>query len=109
MAENPLERLVADLGTRLGMRVHSDVILNAPNASPIEPSRFSEIMPAATRRKIAFVDGGNDLLSESANHLITINRVYFSLFQGMDRVRPRRNPRHEVFDVDTRGWRLSMT
>ena len=97
MAENPLERLVADLGTRLDRRAHSDVILNAKDALPIEPSRFSEIKPAATRRKIAFVDGGNGLLSESANHLITINRVYFSLFRGMDRVKPRRNPRVEFF------------
>lgn len=98
MARAPLKRLVADLGTRLDRQAHSDVILNAKDALPLEPSRFSEIKPVCTRRKIAFVDGGNGLLSESANHLITINRVYFSLFEGRNRVRPQTlNPRTEFF------------
>lgn len=97
MAENPLKRLVEDLGARLDRRAHSDVVLNAKDALPIRPSKFSEITTAGPVRKIAFVDGGNGLLSESADHLITINRVYFSIFKGRNRVKPRSNPRVEFF------------
>lgn len=97
MAENPLGRLVGDLGARLDGRAHSDVVLNAKDALPVEPSRFSEIRPVGTKRKMAFVDGGNGLLSESPDHLITVNRVYFSLFRGRNRVKPRSNPRVEFF------------
>ncbi len=100
MSENPLENLVADLGTCLSGRKHSDVILGKDDAGqtyPLIPSEFSEIRPAETSRKMAFVDGGNGLLAESANHLIMVNRVYFSLFQGSRRVAPVCGPRIQFF------------
>ena len=61
----------------------------------------SEIKPVDAPRKIAFIDGGDGSLEESPNFLITINRVYFSLFQGKKRIKPKTNPRIQFFSSVT--------
>ncbi len=99
MIEDPVKSMITELGTHLSQKKHSDIVLNNGNGKQflIAPSEFSEIRPAGNPRKIAFVDGGDGLLEESPNFLITINRVYFSLFQGKKRIKPKTNPRVQFF------------
>lgn len=103
MTEDPLRNLIEELGAQLSQKEHSDVVLNNGKGKQfvIEPSVFSEIRPTEDIRKIAFVDGGDGPLEESPNFLITINRVYFSLFQGRKRIKPKTNSRIQFFSYVT--------
>jgi len=99
MNEDPVKSLIAELGAHLSQKEHSDVILNNGTGKQflIAPSEFQEIKSIVSHKKIAFIDGGDAPLEESPNFLITINRVYFSLFQGKKRVKPKANPRVQFF------------
>ena len=99
MNDDPVKSLIEELGAHLSQKEHSDVILNNGTGKQflIAPSEFQEITPVISHRKIAFVDGGDGPLEESPNFLITINRVYFSLFQGKKRIKPKANPRVQFF------------
>lgn len=99
MTEDPLRSLIDELGTTLTQTDHSDVVLNNGKGKqyPIKPSEFVEIKPITNPRKIAFVDGGDGPLDDSPNYLITINRVYYSLFQGKKRIKPKKNPRLQFY------------
>ena len=103
MGDDPVKKLIAELGTRLSQRGHSDVVLNSGKGKQFEikPSEFVEITPVKTPHKVAFVDGGSGSLYESPNFLITINRVYFSIFEGKKRIKPRSNPRIQFFSYVT--------
>lgn len=103
MIEDPVKSLIEQLGAHLSQKEHSDVVLNNGKGKQflIAPSEFVEIKPVSNPRKIAFVDGGDGPLEESPNFLITINRVYFSLFQGKKRVKPKANPRVQFYSCVT--------
>ncbi|MFZ8922662.1 MAG: DNA double-strand break repair nuclease NurA [Nitrosopumilaceae archaeon] len=103
MTNDPVKSLIEELGAHLSQKEHSDVVLNNGKGKQflIEPSEFSEIKPVSNPKKIAFVDGGDGPLEESPNFLITINRVYYSLFQGKARVKPKVNPRVQFFSYVT--------
>lgn len=103
MTEDPLRNLIEELGAQLSQKEHSDIVLNNGKGKQfvIEPSAFSEIKPTEDIRKIAFVDGGDGPLEESPNFLITINRVYFSLFQGKKRKKSKTNSRIQFFSYVT--------
>ncbi len=103
MADDPLKSLIEELGTRLSNKEHYDIVLNNGKGKqfPITPSEFFEIRINGSHRKIAFVDGGDGLLEESPNFLITINRVYYSLFQGKNRVKSKANSRVQFFSCVT--------
>ena len=103
MNEDPVKSLIAELGAHLSQKEHSDVVMNNGNGKQflIEPSEFVEIKSTGNPRKIAFVDGGDGPLEESPNFLVTINRVYFSLFQGKKRIKPQANPRVQFFSSVT--------
>ena len=103
MSEDPVKSLIAELGAHLSQKEHSDVVMNNGNGKQflIEPSEFVEIKSTGNPRKIAFVDGGDGPLEESPNFLVTINRVYFSLFQGKKRIKPQANPRVQFFSSVT--------
>ena len=97
MTVEPLKSLIKDLGIRLDGQASIDMLFGNNDALPIKPSNFFEIKPAYTNRKIVFVDGGNGILSVSPNHIITINRIYFSMFKGKNRIKSKINPRVEFF------------
>ena len=99
MNDDPVKNLIEELGAHLSQKEHSDVILNNGTGKQflIAPSEFQEIKPITNHRKIAFVDGGDGPLEDTPNFLITINRVYFSLFQGKKRIKPKANPRVQFF------------
>ena len=101
MTEEPVRSLIEDLGARLSQREHRDVVLNNGRGKQFEikSSEFREIREGADlpSRKIGFVDGGEGMLDQSPNYLITINRVYYSLFEGKRRIKPRTNPRVQFY------------
>ena len=47
------------------------------------------------------MDGGNGSLEDAPNYMISINRVYYSLFQGRRRIKPRGVPRIQFFSYVT--------
>lgn len=100
---DPLRNLIEELGMHLSQKEHSDVVLNNGKGRQflITPSEFSEIKQIENPRKIAFVDGGDGPLQESPNFLITINRVYYSIFRGKARVKPKGNTRVQFFSYVT--------
>ncbi len=99
MSPDPVKNLIEELGSHLTQKEHSDVVLNNGEGKQFEikPSEFMAIKPTDILRKIAFVDGGDGTLEESPNFLITINRVYFSIFEGKRRIKPKSNPRIQFF------------
>ena len=98
MTEDPVKNLIGDLGAHLSQKEHVDVVLNSKGSQyVIEPTKFEEIKPVSNFKKIAFIDGGDGPLDDSPNFLITINRVYFSLFQGKKRIKPKTSPRIQFF------------
>ncbi len=103
MTDDPVKSLIEELGAHLSQIEHSDIVLNNGKGKQflIKPSEFSEIKSVDTPKKIAFVDGGDGPLEESPNFLITINRIYFSLFQGKKRIKPKSNPRVQFFSYVT--------
>lgn len=103
MDDDPVKSLIEELGTHLSQKEHSDVVLNSGNGRQFEirPSEFVEITAVKAPRRMAFVDGGDGQLHESPNFLITINRVYFSIFEGRKRIKPKSNPRVQFFSYVT--------
>jgi hypothetical protein len=98
MSENPVRALIDDLGRQLTQKKHSDVILNSKGTQyVIEPKEFRAINPTQHPKKIAFIDGGDGPLEEAPNFLITINRVYFSLFRGKTRIKSKTKQRIQFF------------
>ncbi|WEU40352.1 MAG: DNA double-strand break repair nuclease NurA [Candidatus Odinarchaeum yellowstonii] len=63
----------------------------------IEANRFHHIKKFDSRRKIVFVDGGNNSLLEGAGFSIQYNRVYFAIFENGLRVRSNRMPERVEF------------
>lgn len=95
---NPVKSLVDELGRQLSTKKHIDVIFNGRGKQyVIEPKGFCEIKHTSNPKKIAFIDGGDGSIEEAPNFLITINRVYFSLFKGRNRVRSKTKQRIQFF------------
>lgn len=90
--DNPLKSLVEELQEQLTQKEYTDVIFSDGKSKvfPIIPENFVEIKQTENPRKIAFVDGGDGILEESPNYMIVINRIYFSMFAGKNRIRPSR-------------------
>jgi len=88
---NPFDRLLSDLKEHVSGRAHKDVVFGAVGEKyVIAPSGFIEIRPDSSRpKKMAFVDGGNNTLYESPDHLISLNRTSYTLFQGREAVQDR--------------------
>lgn len=99
MDGDPLRSLVEELGGRLSGRGHEDVVLNNGRGEQfrIVPSEFREIEMGGEPRRMAFVDGGDGLLEESPSYIITMNRVYYSLFRGKKRARASQQQRVQFF------------
>lgn len=97
--QDPVKNLVGELGRYLSEKDHHDIVLNNGKGRQFEiiPSEFAEIPENSNPKKIAFVDGGDGPLEESPNYLITMNRIYFSIFQGKKRVKPKMQPRMQFF------------
>lgn len=115
MDGDPVKDMIGNLEAQLTEREHLDIILNNGTGEQFEikPSEFVEITPVKTPRKIAFVDGGDGTLYETPNFLIVINRVYFSMFKGKNRIKPKSNSRIQFFscttsDIQTEGGKKKV-
>ena len=53
---------------------------------PFNSDYFKSVIPSQSKRKLAFIDGGNRELVGAPNFSIQLNRVYFNIFQGKERV-----------------------
>lgn len=117
MSENPFRSLIGDLGKQLSQNEHVDTIFptNKVKAKRITPDSFQEIKDVSNPKRIAFVDGGDGLLEEAPNYQIIINRIYFSIFQGKKRIKPKKlKPRVEfvsyvVSTVKSEGEKKSIS
>ena len=96
--DDVINHIVAHVGTHGG---HDPTVMVFVAASQkkytISTDSFDEIPDADEPRRIAFVDGGSELLEEAPAFLIGMNRVYYSLFRGNKRQRPVMHPRMEFF------------
>ena len=88
-SNHPLEDLFKVLGEDLEECTTNELLISEnENPIPLTNDSFKEIKESETSRKIAFVDGGDGILEEAPNFLITINRIYFSMFSGKKRISP---------------------
>lgn len=97
MDNEPIEDLVKELGAKLSQKEHIDIVQSSGGGEKFDiiPSNFREITKTNTLRKIAFVDGGNGILNEKPNFLINLNRTYFSIFKGEERIDSKSKSRIE--------------
>ena len=88
---DPIKRLLSDLEARTVARAHADTVRAvARTRFEMRPSGFVEIRPdPPPPGRTAFVDGGNGVLAEAPDYLIVLNRVYYSVFRGAEKLRPR--------------------
>ena len=93
MYDEPLGRLLDDLGGYAGDRDadgpvdskgrRTDVVFGTTEGRyEIGPSEFTPISLDFEPRRMAFVDGGNGLLAEAPDYLISLNRIYSVIFRG---------------------------
>jgi hypothetical protein len=64
---------------------------------PFAPASFVPIKDVEPNIRTAFVDGGNQEILGAPNFSAQINRVYFNIFKGRDRIRPKFLPRRIEF------------
>jgi hypothetical protein len=64
---------------------------------PFPPASFVAIKDVEPGLRVAFVDGGNQEILGAPNFSVQINRVYFNIFRGRDRILPPSLPRRVEF------------
>ena len=94
---SPMESLVRDLEEQVNGAKHQDFLHGQDKKYTIKPDGFVEIKTTKNPRRIAFVDGGNNMLVDAPSFSIIINRVYFSMFRGDKRETPKTKTRVEFF------------
>jgi hypothetical protein len=73
---------------------------------PFAPANFVSIKDVKPNIRTAFVDGGNQEILGAPNFSAQINRVYFNIFKGRDRIRPKFLPRRiEFYSVTMADFR----
>lgn len=84
---HPLGDLFLELSNDLENTETNQIVLSDESVPiQINNEKFQIIEDNSQSRKIAFVDGGDGILEEAPNFLITINRIYFSMFRGKKRI-----------------------
>lgn len=86
---------------------HDNIVYNNPidivrgttkTRYTIEASKFVEIKSKlVSPKKMAFVDGGNDTLDQSPNHLVVLNRVHYAIFSGSKKIPTKRVTQNTTF------------
>lgn len=71
-------------------------------AYKLHKKNFNPIRLGMADRKMAFVDGGNQEIIHAPNFSLQVNRVYFNLFKGKERITP-------VSDLPIKMEFLSLT
>jgi hypothetical protein len=94
MPVKTLRRIVKKLNeqvkeSRLGMPFFGNPQYN-PHS--LKPESFSPIEQVESKRRVAFLDGGNQEIVGAPNFSVQMNRIYFCIFDGNKRVMPERIP-----------------
>lgn len=73
---------------------------------PFPPASFVPIKDSEPRMRTAFVDGGNQEIIGAPNFSAQINRVYFNIFRGRERIHPKTLPgRVEFYSATMASYR----
>lgn len=73
---------------------------------PFPPISFFPIRDVKSSVRAAYVDGGNQEILGAPNFSVQINRVYFNIFRGRERILPRSlTSKVEFFSVTTSDFR----
>jgi hypothetical protein len=79
--------LVEELEKKLDAPIGNPFFRNSDCiAYQLDPGKFHEIKLGRADRKIAFIDGGNQEIIHAPNFSLQVNRVYFNIFQGKERL-----------------------
>lgn len=100
MTYDSLKSLVDELVTKVESQGNGTKMLESKyfESLQLDPANFKEIKEITKPKKIAYVDGGNRELLRATNYVVELNRLYFSIFQGKERITPLKlNPRIEFF------------
>jgi len=100
MTYDSLKSLVDELVTKVEDQGNSTKMLESEyfESLQLDPTNFKEIKEITKPKKIAYVDGGNRELLRATNYVVELNHLYFSIFQGRERIIPLQlNPRIEFF------------
>lgn len=68
-----------------------DVYFSNPDYEilPLQVDKIKEIKSSDSLGKMAFIDGGNQEILGAPNFSVQVNRIYFCLFKGKERVHPK--------------------
>jgi len=84
-----VRRLAEDLNGKISDSELGDPFLSSPyKVYPLQESNFRHVKENSSRRRLAFVDGGNDVLIEAPNFSVQLVRAALSVFDGRERVTP---------------------
>jgi hypothetical protein len=73
---------------------------------PFAPANFVPMKDVEPNIRMAFVDGGNQEILGAPNFSAQINRIYFNIFKGRDRIFPKFLPRRiEFYSVTMSDFR----
>lgn len=98
-----IKNLVDKLGKRLDAPIGNPLFRSSDcEAYKLDKNNFNPIRMGIADRKMAFVDGGNQEIIHAPNFSLQVNRVYFNLFKGKERVAP-------ISDVPIKMEFLSLT
>ena len=86
-----VRRLAEDLNGKISDFELGDPFLSGPyKVHPLRESNFRHVKENPSGRRLAFVDGGNDVLIEAPNFSVQLVRAALSVFDGKERVIPER-------------------
>jgi len=88
MIGDVVRKLIEDLNMTVDEEDLGQPFLSSHNyrAFPFDKDFFKPISVVSSNRKLAFVDGGNNEIVGAPNFSIQLNRVYFNVFQGRQRI-----------------------
>ena len=64
---------------------------------PLTKERFKTIKATELKGKVAYVDGGNQEILGAPNFSVQVNRVYYNIFKGQERLQSRSLPQRIEF------------
>lgn len=64
---------------------------------PLDKENFNPINSTKTKRKIAFVDGGNQEILPAPEYSVQVNRIYYNIFENNKRITPTSIPQKIEF------------
>src|SRR6266705_5648456 len=86
-----VRRLAEDLNGKISDSELGDPFLSSPyKVYPLQESNFRHVKETPSQRRLAFVDGGNDVLIEAPNFSVQLVRAALTVFDGKERFIPQR-------------------